>query len=258
MESEKAFLDRLLKEYEEMFQRLGPRKVAALVVEPVTGATIGTVVPVADYLTRLRKLCDKHGSLLLYDEVMCGMGRVGTYHAWQGLGGFPCAPDIQTIGKGLGSGYQPISGVLVSRKVHDTVRADNGGKSFVNGHTYQGHAMACAAALEVQRVIFEDNLLANVRKQGERLAQALKARLDPSIIKDIRGAGFFRTVEFKGASGPIAEEVRDVCFQKGLAVYLCGSQVDAILIAPPFIISPSEVDELVEIFVSAAHTVAGV
>lgn len=103
------------------------------------------------YLPALKKLCESHGALLIFDEVMCGMGRVGILHAWESLAGV--APDIQTIGKGLGAGYQPISGILVGQKVHDVIKAGSEKNAFLSGHTYQGHSIGCAAALAVQQTI---------------------------------------------------------------------------------------------------------
>ncbi|RJE26390.1 Aminotransferase class-III [Aspergillus sclerotialis] len=154
-EDENTYVDRLIKEYEEMFEQLGSSSVAAILVEPVSGATLGAIPAARGYLARLRGLCNKHGSLLIYDEVMCGMGRVGSLHAWQSLGGV--APDIQTIGKGLGAGYQPISAILVGSKVHRTIELAQAQHPFVSGHTYQGHSIGCAAALAAQQVIAADS-----------------------------------------------------------------------------------------------------
>jgi adenosylmethionine-8-amino-7-oxononanoate aminotransferase len=217
-----------------------------MILEPVAGATIGTVTPVADYLTKVRQLCNKYGALLIYDEVMCGIGRTGVYHAWEGYGGLSCAPDLQTIGKGLAAGYQPLSSVLISNKVYKVLES-NPKTTFVNGHTYQGHAMACATALTVQHIIFDDDLLTNVKQQGEHLVKLLKTRLNPEIVNDIRGQGLFRTIEFTGVAGRVGAKVRDLCFDNGLAVYLVSGDVDAILLAPPFIINQFQIEEMVEI-----------
>lgn len=251
-ESETEYVDRLLKSYEDVIARLAPSKIAALILEPVTGATIGTVVPPAGYLNRVRELCDRIGALLIYDEVMCGMGRTGSYHAWEGLDGVSCAPDLQAIGKGLAAGYQPLSAVLINEKVYKTVSTP-GGLPFTNGHTYQGHAMACGTALAVQNIIVEDDLLSNVRRQGERLVQGLRSALDPKVVSEIRGRGLFQTVELENQGKKIAATVAELCFQKGLAVYLVSGGIDGILFAPPFIITDSEVDALVSIFSSAVE-----
>jgi adenosylmethionine-8-amino-7-oxononanoate aminotransferase len=255
-ETESQYLDRLLASYESRIHEFGPSNVAALMLEPVAGATLGCVTPVEDYLTRVRRLCDKYGVLLIYDEVMCGMGRCGTYHAWESFGGTSAAPDIQAIGKGLAAGYQPLSSVLIAPKVFKALSEDKQ-NSFINGHTYQGHALACATALAVQKTIFEENLLANVRRQGAILKSRLREELNRESVMDIRGCGLFVTVEFRGAGPPIATKVRDLCFERGLAVYLVSGGPDAILFAPPFIISDQDLASLVKIFASCVNEVEG-
>jgi adenosylmethionine-8-amino-7-oxononanoate aminotransferase len=254
-ESEQDYLNRLLASYEARFQELGPNKIAALLLEPVGGATLGTVIPVANYLARVRQLCNEHGALLIYDEVMCGMGRCGTYHAWEGFGGVAVAPDLQTIGKGLAAGYQPLSSVLVAGKIYGVMAKDRK-NAFTNGHTYQGHALGCAAALAVQHVIFEHSLLDNVRQQGERLRSGLSSRLDSAWVSDTRGCGLFQTVEFRASKGgPVASRVRDLCFERGLALYVVSGGPDAILFAPPFVITDTEVDSVIDIFVSCVRDI---
>ncbi|KAL6251172.1 hypothetical protein RBB50_001380 [Rhinocladiella similis] len=251
-EDEHAYVERLIAEYEAMFENLGPDTVAAVLVEPVSGATLGGVPAATGYLTRLRQLCDKHGSLLIFDEVMCGMGRIGTLHAWQSLG--EVTPDIQTIGKGLGAGYQPISGVLVSGKIEEAFRLGQDKAPFLSGHTYQDHSIACAAALATQRTIQEEGLLDNVQLMGERLEKRLKATVP--MLKEVRGLGLFRAVEFKTSStSPLAADVASACLKNGAAVYLCSSAVDAILFAPPYIINEQEIDHLVDIFVESVKEV---
>ncbi|KAJ4252015.1 hypothetical protein NW762_011316 [Fusarium torreyae] len=252
-ETEGDYVERLIKEYEDMFLQLGPETVAAVILEPVTGATLGAVPAASGYLDRLRQLCDKHGALLIFDEVMCGMGRVGTLHAWQSLGN--SAPDLQIIGKGLGAGYQAISAVLVGSKVHQTIRASQAEKPFVSGHTYQGHAIGCAAALATQQVILRDNLLDNVQRIGVLLSEQLKKT---PKLKEVRGLGLFLTVEFATEPGArIAPDVAETCLRNGAAVYLCSPAVDAIMFAPPFIISEDEIVVLVDIFTKSVTEVLG-
>lgn len=178
------------------------------------------------------------------------MGRAGTLHAWQSLGNV--APDLQTIGKGLGAGYQPISAVLISDKVHQSLQSSQSEHPFISGHTYQGHSIGCAAALVTQQTIIKDNLLENVKLMGEVLERELRESV--SMLKEIRGLGFFMAVEF--ATQPdcrIAAEVASTCLSKGAAVYACSSAVDAILFAPPFIINEREIKELVQIFVASTR-----
>lgn len=139
------------------------------------------------YFAAMKAVCDKYGALLILDEVMSGMGRTGTMHAWEQEG---VAPDLQTIGKGLGGGYAPISGVLINEKVVDAL--DKGTGAFRHGHTYQGHPMSCAAALAVQKYIKKHNLLDNVRARGAQLEKLLRDGLSPHPnVGNIRGKGLF-------------------------------------------------------------------
>ncbi|ORX95010.1 pyridoxal phosphate-dependent transferase [Clohesyomyces aquaticus] len=186
------YVSRLAKELEDEFQRLGPGTVCAFVAEPVVGAALGCVPAVPGYFEAMKKVCDRHGALLVLDEVMCGMGRTGTMHAWEQEG---IIPDIQTIGKGLGGGYAPVAGLLIGHRVVNTL--DRGTGAFAHGQTYQGHPIACAAALEVQRVIKEENLVENVSHMGQLLSSLLKARLGTHPnVGDIRGKGLFWGIEF--------------------------------------------------------------
>jgi adenosylmethionine-8-amino-7-oxononanoate aminotransferase len=135
----------------------------------------------------MKAVCDKYGVLLILDEIMCGMGRVGSLHAWEQEG---VVPDIQAIGKGLGGGYAPVAGLLINPRVTKTLIA--GSAAFSHGQTYQGHPVACAAALEVQRIIREDNLMANVKEMGELLESELRRRVGGHMnVGDIRGKGLF-------------------------------------------------------------------
>jgi adenosylmethionine-8-amino-7-oxononanoate aminotransferase len=157
---------------------------------------------VPGYFAAVREVCERHGALLVFDEIMCGMGRCGTRHAWQSLLPDPVAPDIQTVGKGLGGGYVPVAAVLASARVVDVLGSGTG--SFVHGQTYQGHPVACAVALEVQRVVGDEGLLANVARLGTVLEEGLRERLEGhSHVGDIRGKGLFWGVSFslrKGAA----------------------------------------------------------
>jgi len=171
-ETDAQYVDRLGEELEAAFQTLDPDKVLAFCAEPVVGATLGAVPPVEGYFRRVREICDRHGALFIADEVMCGMGRTGTLYAVEQEG---ITPDLITIAKGLGGGYQPIGAVLAQR--HVVAAMQQGSGFFQHGHTYLGHAMACAAALAVQRVIQRDQLLARVRTQGAGLTERLHHRL---------------------------------------------------------------------------------
>ncbi|PTN51965.1 aspartate aminotransferase family protein, partial [Achromobacter xylosoxidans] len=168
-ESPEQYGERLAQELEQTFERLGPGTVMAFVAEPVVGATAGAVTAVPGYFRRVREVCDRHGVLLIADEVMCGMGRTGTLYAVEQEG---VTPDLITIAKGLGGGYQPIGAVMVQQRIVDAMQQGSG--FFQHGHTYLGHAIACAASLAVQEVIRRDGLLARVQAQGAGLRQRLE------------------------------------------------------------------------------------
>ena len=191
-ETDAQYLDRLTDELDAEFQRLGPDTVMAFLAEPVVGATTGCVTALPGYFPRVRAICDRYGALLILDEVMCGMGRTGTMHAWEQEG---VAPDIQVIAKGLGGGYQPIGGILIADRIVRALADGSGG--FLHGQTYQAHPVACAAALEVQRIIRDDDLIANVQAMGDRLESALQERFgNHRHVGDIRGRGLFWALEF--------------------------------------------------------------
>src|SRR5712671_3857486 len=255
-ESEANFVARLAAELEAEFQRLGPDTVAAFVAEPVVGATAGCVTAPEGYFRAVREVCDRHGALLILDEVMCGMGRTGTLHAWEQEG---IAPDIQAIAKGLGGGYQSIGATLASTRVVDAIRDGSG--AFQHGHTYLGHPMACAAALAVQRVIREDGLLARVRQMGDLLEQRLIERFgNHHHVGDIRGRGLFRAIEIvadRASKAPfeptlkVHARIKRAALERGLACYPAGGTIDGtrgdhVLLAPPYIVSAGEIDMIVD------------
>ena len=251
-----AYARRSADQLETQIQELGPDNVLAFIAEPVVGATAGAVPAVPGYLKRIREICDRHGVLLILDEVMCGMGRTGTLYACQQDG---VVPDLLATAKGLGAGYQPIGAMLVSGEIYDTIRDGSG--FFQHGHTYMGHPTACAAALAVQQVIQEDNLLENVRRQGENLVNALQDRFgDHFHIGDIRGRGLFRGLEIvadretKEPLDPglqIHGRIKKAAMTRGLMCYPMGGTIDGkmgnhILLAPPFIIDETHIGELVD------------
>lgn len=255
-ESDEDYAARAAQAFEDNVLELGPDTVMAFVAETVVGATAGAVPPVADYFRRVRDICDRYGILLILDEVMAGMGRTGTLHACEQDG---IAPDLMTIAKGLGGGYQPIGAVLLSRKIFDAFA--NGSGAFQHGHTYIGHAVACAASLAVQEVIRRDNLLENVRVMGERLQRRLSERFgNHPNVGDIRGRGLFRGVEFvadRASREPFDPalkfnvKVKREAMARGLLVYPGGGTVDGrrgdhILLAPPFIVTEAQIDTIVE------------
>ncbi|MDH4172632.1 MAG: aspartate aminotransferase family protein, partial [Betaproteobacteria bacterium] len=190
-ETEDAYGQRLAAELESEIQRLGAQAVIAFVAETVVGATLGAVAPVPGYFKRVREVCDRYGVLLILDEVMCGMGRCGTLWSFEHEG---VVPDLVAIAKGLGAGYQPIGAVMVSGAIHDAIVSGSG--FFQHGHTYLGHAAACAGALAVQRRLHEDGLLARVAPLGALLEQKLRAAFGAHAhVGEIRGRGLFWGLE---------------------------------------------------------------
>jgi adenosylmethionine-8-amino-7-oxononanoate aminotransferase len=255
-EGDEAYAMRLAEELDATVRALGPQNVIGFVAEPVVGATVGALAPVPGYFRRIREVCDRHGMLLILDEVMCGMGRTGTLFAYEQE---DVQPDIVAIAKGLGAGYQPIGATLLSGAIYEAIRDGSG--YFQHGHTYMGHPTACACGLEVQRVIEEDGLLANVNAMGERLEEALLERFgNHPHVGDIRGRGLFRALEFvadRGSKAPfdpsakLHAHVKREAMARGLMCYPMGGTVDGargdhVLLAPPFIIDESHVAEIAE------------
>ena len=254
-ESDAQYVARLEAELEAECQRLGPDTVAAFCAETVVGAATGCVTAVPGYFAAMRAVCDRHGALLILDEVMCGMGRTGTLHAWEQEG---VAPDIQAVAKGLGGGYAPIGGILVSGRVMAALREGTGG--FMHGQTYQAHPVACAAALEVQRILREEALVPRVTVAGDTLERLLTERFgNHAHVGDIRGRGLFRALEFVvdrpqrtafAPSAAIAERVKQAALDRGLGVYPCtgtqdGHVGDHIIVAPPYIASDDDLGAIV-------------
>ena len=264
-ESLEAYGLRVANELEEKIEELGSESVLAFVAEPVVGATAGAVPPVPGYFRRIREICDRHGVLLMLDEVMCGMGRTGTLYACEQDG---IVPDLLTVAKGLGGGYQPIGALLVSGEIFATIRDGSG--FFQHGHTYMGHPTACAAALAVQRAIRDDKLLDNVQIMGERLDAALHTRLgDHPHVGDIRGRGLFRGIEIvanRNTREPfsparkIHARIKQEAMTRGLMCYPMGGTIDGargdhVLLAPPFIIDAPQIDQVVELLVQTFDVV---
>ncbi len=255
-ESAEAYGRRLVDELAAQIDALGAENVIGFVAETVGGATAGAIEPVAGYFGAIRELCDRHGILLILDEVMCGMGRTGTLHACEQEG---VAPDLMTIAKGLGGGYQPIGAVLVQSRIVEAFSRGSG--FFQHGHTYLGHPVACAAALAVQRVVRRDGLLAACRDMGEALHARLRERFGAHPhVGDIRGRGLLRAIELvadretRDSFDPATKlhaRIRQEAMSRGVLVYPMGGTIDGlrgdhVLLAPPFVVSPGELDAIVE------------
>lgn len=289
-EPESTYVYRLEAELEAEFCRIGPSNVAAFIAEPVVGATLGCVPPVEGYFKAVRRVCDRHGALLIFDEVMCGSGRIGPnpslmypkpLHAWQDpvIG---VVPDIMTMAKSLAGGYDDLAAMLLGKRVVDVLQRGSG--IFSHGQTFQASPKACRAGLEVQRIIDEGDLIANVRQQGALLGRLLKEKLGlHHAVGDIRGQGLFWGIEFvaeKRTKEPfapadaVAQRIHELGedlhghppplypeptnFAAGLAepynIMLYpgtgtadGRRGDHVLLAPPYIVTKTEIQEIVDI-----------
>ena len=256
-ESDEAYATRLAQELEQKILSLGADTVSAFVAETVVGATTGAVTAVPTYFKKIRAVCDKYGVLLILDEVMSGSGRTGSFHAFEQEG---VVPDILTMAKGLGGGYQPIAAVLAQDKVVETIVNASG--AFQHGHTYIGHPVACAAALAVQRIIERDALVERCAFLGHELDALLNARFaQHPHVGDIRGRGLLMAVELvanRDSDTPfdpslsVHAKVKQQAFQRGLICYpgagcVDGVRGDHVLLAPPYITEISELADAVDV-----------
>ena len=252
-ETDDEYGERAAQALETAILEAGAENVAAFIAETIVGATLGAVPPTGPYLQRIREICDRHDVLLILDEVMAGSGRTGTYFAFEQDG---VTPDITTIAKGLGGGYQAIAATIVRGFVHDAIVDEF--NFFEHGHTYIGHATACAAGLAVSDVIDRDDLLAHVQSIGEELFGELKIAFgDHPNVGNIRGRGMFIGLELvedrdtkKPADRSYGRMIKSAAMDNGLIIYPGGRTADGeqgahILLAPPFIYESRHVEELV-------------
>jgi len=241
-------------ELEQSIIREVPETVAAVILEPVVGATSGAVPP-DGYLQRVREICDRYELLLIADEIMTGTGRTGLYFAVEH---WNIRPDLILMGKGLSSGYSPLGAVLIAENVWQTLQ--HASASLEHSFTYQCHPPSLAAALSVQRYLLKHNLIQQAARRGEYLGHKLAELKQNPFVGDIRGLGLLWTVEFvadKRSRMPyppehqLSERLFEAARDCGLIVYPCkgtldGIMGDHILIAPPFVIEESEIDFIVE------------
>ena len=253
-ETELEYGLRVANELEEEIINLGSENVMAFIAETVVGATAGALTPVSGYFKRVREICDKYDVLLILDEVMCGMGRTGSLFACDDE---DVVPDILTVAKGLGAGYQPIGAMICQNFIYDAIA--NGSGFFQHGHTYLGHPVACAASLSVLNKLVNENFSSQVKEKGQYLQKNLELHLGQNqFVGDIRGRGLFRGIEIvkdRSTKEPfqkklnIAGKIKREALDIGLICYpmqgtVDGSKGDHILIAPPFIINESEINEI--------------
>ncbi len=264
-ETEQDFGQRMAQELEDEILRLGPENVMAFVAEPVVGATMGAVPAAEGYFKRIREICDTYGVVLILDEVMCGMGRTGSLFAADQEG---ISPDICTIAKGLGAGYQPIGATLCSGKIFDAIKAGSG--FFQHGHTYVGHPTACAAGLAVVQKL-TSGIVGQVEGKGQDLMNMLNDAFGQApLVGDIRGRGLFIGLEFvadRDSKAPLDPalkfnaKLKAAAFEAGLICYPMGGTIDGkrgdhVLLAPPFISQPHHFEELVGKLVTAVEQVS--
>ncbi|EEA24965.1 aminotransferase, putative [Talaromyces marneffei ATCC 18224] len=249
-ENEERYVERLISELRQEFLRIGPEKIISFIAEPVVGATSGCVSAPRGYFRGVRDLCDEYGILLHLDEVMCGIGRTGTYFAFEQEG---IQPDIVTIGKGLGGGYIPISAMLLGDKVVNVLR--QGTSAFNHGQTFQAHPVACAAALAVQKIVKRDHLVERCAETGKKFGKMLQETFsDCRYVGDIRGRGLFWALEFvedRSNRVPFCKDIafaarlQKEAFELGVAIYpgagtIDGVNGDHVLIAPPLTVTSEE------------------
>jgi adenosylmethionine-8-amino-7-oxononanoate aminotransferase len=264
-ESPEAYGRRAADSLEQEILRLGSETVIAFVAETVVGATAGAVPPVSGYLHRVREICDRHGVLLILDEVMCGSGRTGTFLSCEQD---DVVPDIVTLGKGLGGGYQPIGAVVCTTEVYDAVA--RGSAALKHGQTYNAHPIGCAAAVAVQRVIREDGLLDRVQSSAARLVALLADRFgDHPNVGDVRGRGLLQAIELvadrslKTPFDPalaMHQRAKAEAFARGLLIYPSGGTIDGrqgdhILLAPPYNVTDDELDMIVALLAETIDAV---
>ncbi|KAK8007678.1 hypothetical protein PG989_001668 [Apiospora arundinis] len=266
-ENDVEFVSRKAAELEEAFLTLGPKTVTAFIAEPVVGAASGCMPAVPGYFKAMKAVCDKYGALLILDEVMSGMGRTGTLHAWEQEG---IVPDIQAVGKGLAGGYQPVSAILAGDKVSDLMDSKN--VAFTHGHTYQDHPLGCATALKVQQIIQREGLLANVQTQGQYLEKILRGKLSGHAhVGNIRGRGLFWGIEFvrdKASKEPfyprlqIAQKVHAAALAAphNMVIYHgqgCAGEKrgDHVMLMPAYTSTPETIELMVDTLVSVLEEV---
>jgi len=239
---------------EEAIEKLGADQVAAFVAEPVGGSSTGASTPRPEYFKRVREICDRHDVLFVADEVLVGIGRTGT---WWAIEPYDVTPDIMTFGKGVSAGYAALSGIAAPERIVDVMA--NGSGSFIHAQTFSHHPVACAAGVATMRYLKQHKLVERCAQMGRVLHERLRFLTDLPHVGDVRGRGLLGGIEFvedKASRVPFprsakfAERFADAALDTGITVWpnvghADGTTGDAALIAPPFIITEPEIDEIV-------------
>ena len=253
---------------EEAIAQLGADQVAAFIAEPVGGSSTGASTPRPEYFRRVREICDRHDVLLIADEVLVGVGRTGTWWAMEPYG---VAPDIMTLGKGISGGYAALSAIAAPKRIVDAVA--NGSGAFMHAQTFSHHPVACAAGVATMRYLKEHKLVERCARMGRVLHDRLAPLAQLPHVGDVRGRGLLAGIEFvedKATRAPFpraarfAESFADAALDAGLTVWpnvghADGTNGDLAMVAPPFIVTEQEIDEIAQRFTTALQkAVAGV
>lgn len=254
-ETLEAHIEAVLAETEKRIEAVGGDTIAAIVIEPVGGASTGARMLTQQYFNGIRALCDRYGCLLIFDEVLAGMGRTGKWLAYQN---WDVKPDIVSLAKGLGAGYYPIAAILSRGEIVNAVMASGG---FQHGHTYAGNPMACATGVAIMRTMLDDDIIAKSRETGSYLGQQLHQLAEKHpIVGHVRGIGMLYGMELvqdRDSKEPwpaelnLFNKVTQIAKQKGLLIYprrtLNGIKGDHFLVCPPLTITPAEIDTLIQL-----------
>jgi adenosylmethionine-8-amino-7-oxononanoate aminotransferase len=240
-------LQNQILEFQEVIQKIGSQNIAAFVAEPIVGAAGTALTPQPEYYRQMKRICQENEILFIADEVMTGLGRAGK---WFALEHWNTTADIVAIGKSLGAGYAPIAATLMTEKILEPIRKGTG--VIMSGHTYSGHPLSCATALKVLEVVEGDKLLGNVDMMGLYIKEGLMGlkRRFP-FISVVRGKGLLMGMELRPEEKGLQAKFIDRCFENGLLVYPSvggpeGKDENGVLVSPPFIITKSEADELLQ------------
>jgi hypothetical protein len=251
---------------DETVQNLGPSAVSAFIGETVGGASIAVCPPPEGYWPLVREICDRHQVLLILDEVMCGMGRTGKWFAAEH---YDVVPDLMVLGKGLSGGTLALSAVATSSDHMETVRRNAG--YFAHGGTFSHNGIACAAGLAAVKILEQERLVERAAQMGRRIGQRLREVLaDSPHVGEIRGIGMMWGVEFvrdQQSMAPfprfekVTEKLWQALFDQGVILYksvaMAGMDGDGLIVAPPFVITEDEIDQVAQTLRGAMRTVLG-